>query len=54
MFVIELNYKVDLTKIDAHIEVTVAGKVVPCIAWRVDRYVKSTLYLLEPQHEAAV
>jgi starch phosphorylase len=38
-------------RIDAHIEVTVAGKVVPCIAWRVDRYLKSTLYLLEPQHE---
>ncbi|HTJ43363.1 MAG TPA: alpha-glucan family phosphorylase [Kofleriaceae bacterium] len=40
-----------LTKLDARIEVTVAGKVVPCIAWRVDRYVKSTLYLLEPEHD---
>ncbi len=38
-------------RLDARIEVTVAGKVVPCIAWKVDRYVKSTLYLLEPEHE---
>ncbi len=40
-----------LTRVDVRVEVTVAGKVVPCIAWRLDRYVTSTLYLLEPEHE---
>ncbi len=37
-----------LRRVDAKIEVTVRGKKVPLRAWRVDRYISSTLYLLEP------
>ncbi len=40
-----------LRRVDAKIEVTVHGKKVPCRAWQVDRYVTSTLYLLEPERE---
>jgi starch phosphorylase len=40
-----------LTPLDIRIEVTVRGKRVQCRAWRVDRYVTSTLYLLEPEHD---
>jgi starch phosphorylase len=38
-----------LRRVDARVDVTVRGKRVPCRAWRVDRYVTSTLYLLEPE-----
>src|SRR5438874_6429667 len=38
-------------RIDARVEVTVRGRRVPLRAWRVERYVKSTLYLLEPERE---
>jgi starch phosphorylase len=40
-----------LHRVDARIEVTIRGKKVPCRAWRVDRYVTSTLYLLEPERD---
>ncbi len=40
-----------LRRIDARVEVTIRGKRVPLRAWRVDRYVHSTLYLLEPERE---
>src|SRR5574338_338532 len=40
-----------LRRVDARIEVTVRGKKVPCRAWRVDRYISSTLYLLEPERD---
>jgi starch phosphorylase len=40
-----------LVKTDALVEVTIAGKTVPCIAWKVERYLKSALYLLEPEHD---
>jgi starch phosphorylase len=40
-----------LRRIDARIEVTVRGKRVPLRAWRVDRYVTSTLYLIEPERD---
>jgi starch phosphorylase len=40
-----------LRRVDARIEVTVRGKQVPLRAWRVDRYLSSTLYLLEPERE---
>jgi starch phosphorylase len=40
-----------LQRVDVTIEVTVRGKRVPCRAWKVDRYISSTLYLLEPEHE---
>jgi len=39
-------------KIDARIDVTVRGKKVPLRAWKVERYTKATLYLLEPEREA--
>jgi starch phosphorylase len=38
-------------RVDARIEVTVRGKKVPLRAWKVDRFVTSTLYLLEPERE---
>jgi glycogen phosphorylase len=38
-------------RVDARVEVTVNGKPVPLRAWRVDRYLSSTLYLLEPERE---
>jgi starch phosphorylase len=40
-----------LRRVDAAIEVTVRGKRVPLRAWKVDRYLRSTLYLLEPEHD---
>jgi starch phosphorylase len=40
-----------LRRLDVKIEVTVHGKKVPCRAWQVDRYVSSTLYLLEPERD---
>jgi starch phosphorylase len=40
-----------LRRIDARVEVTVRGKRVPLRVWRVDRYVTSTLYLLEPERD---
>ena len=39
-------------KLDARIEVTIRGKRVPLRAWKVDRFVTSALYLLEPEREA--
>jgi starch phosphorylase len=40
-----------LRRVEAKLDVTVRGKKVPLRAWRVDRYVTSTLYLLEPEKE---
>jgi starch phosphorylase len=40
-----------LRRIDAKVEVTVRGKKVPCRAWQVERYVTSSLYLLEPERD---
>ncbi len=37
-----------LSPVDVRVEVTVRGRNVPCVAWRVEDYCKSTLYLLEP------
>jgi glycogen phosphorylase len=37
--------------VQARIEVTVRGKKVPLRAWRVDRYLTSRLYLLEPERD---
>lgn len=41
-----------LTKLDVEIEVTVRGKAVRCSAWRVNQFLRSTLYLLEPIADA--
>jgi starch phosphorylase len=38
-----------LRRVDARVEVTVRGKRVPLRAWKVERYITSTLYLLEPE-----
>ncbi|MEO8549615.1 MAG: alpha-glucan family phosphorylase, partial [Kofleriaceae bacterium] len=43
--------RVELPK-GATLEVTVKGKKVPLRVWKVDRYLTSTLYLLEPEAEA--
>ena len=40
-----------LETLDVTIEVTVAGKPIPCIAHRVRRYTSAALYLLEPESE---
>jgi starch phosphorylase len=40
-----------LRRVDARIEVTVRGKPVPLCAWRVERFLSSTLYLLEPERQ---
>jgi glycogen phosphorylase len=40
-----------LRRVDARIDVTVRGRAIPLRAWRVDRYLTSTLYLLEPERE---
>ncbi|HEY4244152.1 MAG TPA: alpha-glucan family phosphorylase [Kofleriaceae bacterium] len=40
-----------LRRVDARVEVTVRGRRVPLRAWQVDRYISSTLYLLEPERE---
>jgi glycogen phosphorylase len=41
-----------LRRLDVGIEVTVAGEVVPCVAWKVERYLRGDLYLLEPERDA--
>ena len=41
-----------LRRLDARIEVTVRGVTIPLRAWRVDRYVRSNLFLLEPERES--
>ena len=41
-----------LRRLDARIEVTVRGVAVPLRAWRVERFVHSNLYLLEPERES--
>ena len=38
-------------RVDARIEVTVRGKKIPLRAWKVERFVTSALYLLEPERE---
>jgi starch phosphorylase len=38
-------------RIDVRIDVTVRGKKVPLRAWKVERYLASTLYLLEPERD---
>ena len=38
-------------RIDAKVEVTVRGKKVPLRAWKVERFVTSNLYLLEPERD---
>ena len=40
-----------LRRVDVRIEVTVRGKKIPLKVWRVDRYVTSTLYLIEPERD---
>ena len=40
-----------LRRVDVKLDVTVSGKKVPLRCWQVDRYVTSTLYLLEPERE---
>src|SRR5258706_2184013 len=39
-------------KVDGRVEVTVRGKKVPLRAWKVERHVRSALYLLEPERDA--
>src|SRR5688500_9223505 len=39
-------------RVDARVEVTIKGRAVPLRAWKVDRYLSSDLYLLEPEREA--
>jgi starch phosphorylase len=38
-------------RVDARLEVTVRGKKIPLRAWKVERYLTSALYLLEPERE---
>ena len=40
-----------LRRVDARVEVTVRGKRVPLRAWRVERFVSSDLFLLEPERQ---
>ena len=40
-----------LRRVDGRVEVTVRGKQVPLRAWKVERYITSELYLLEPERE---
>ena len=40
-----------VSRTDVTIEVTVKGKVIPLRAWKVERFVTSALYLLEPEKE---
>jgi starch phosphorylase len=40
-----------LRRLDTQVEVTIRGKRVQLGAWKVERYVTSTLYLLEPLHD---
>ncbi len=39
-------------RIETRVEVTVKGKTVPLRAWKVERYISSDLYLLEPERAA--
>jgi starch phosphorylase len=41
-----------LRRIDVKLDVTIRGKRVPLRAWQVERYLRSTLYLLEPERAA--
>ncbi len=38
-------------RLDVTLEVSVRGKKVPLRAWKVERFITSNLYLLEPEHE---
>lgn len=38
-------------RVDARVEVTVRGKKIPLRAWKVERFISSTLYLLEPERD---
>jgi len=38
-------------RLEVRVEVTVHGKAIPLRAWKVERYVTSNLYLLEPERE---
>jgi starch phosphorylase len=38
-------------RVDVKIEVTVRGETIPLRAWKVERFISSTLYLLEPERE---
>ncbi|MDQ3341913.1 MAG: alpha-glucan family phosphorylase, partial [Myxococcota bacterium] len=38
-------------RVDARVEVTVRGKKVPLRAWKVERFLTSSLYLLEPERD---
>jgi starch phosphorylase len=40
-----------IRRVDARVEVTVRGKKIPLRAWKVERFVTSNLYLLEPERE---
>ncbi|HEU0036346.1 MAG TPA: alpha-glucan family phosphorylase [Kofleriaceae bacterium] len=40
-----------LRRVEAKVEVTIKGKKVPLRAWKVERFISSTLYLLEPERE---
>jgi starch phosphorylase len=40
-----------VSRVDVKLDVTIRGKRVPLRAWRVDRFISSTLYLLEPERE---
>jgi len=40
-----------IRRVDARVEVTVRGKKIPLRAWKVERFVTSSLYLLEPERE---
>jgi starch phosphorylase len=40
-----------LRRIDVKLDVTIKGKKVPLRCWQVDRFITSTLYLLEPERE---
>ena len=40
-----------LRRVDVKIDVTIRGKKVPCAVWRVDRFLTSTLYLIEPERD---
>lgn len=39
-------------RVEARVEVTIKGKSVPLRAWKVERFISSDLYLLEPEREA--
>lgn len=40
-----------IRRVDARVEVTVRGKKIPLRAWKVERFVTSNLYLLEPERQ---